>query len=199
MSLSPLMRFRRTNTPPSPLALPSSPPMRMGKMANIPSIATTSTPPSSPTPNQISFLPINPPSSPILRKKMQLNLAVTKTAASTATSVSTNNLGAGSDTSRVQPVASCCPIHNAPSKRPASKKVSKRKLGPGCGLLDWIRLCRSGQDLAQNGGTPKMVTLEELSLHNTEEDAWTAIRGMQLTSLCNHARVQLQCLFTMLC
>lgn len=57
-------------------------------------------------------------------------------------------------------------------------KPSRRgKLGPGCSLIDWIRLCRSKKDLGCNGGKPKPVTEEELAQHNSPSDAWTAIRG----------------------
>ena len=63
-------------------------------------------------------------------------------------------------------------------------KAPRRKLGPGCGLLDWIRLCRNKKaDLAGNGGTPHPVTEEELAQHNTPDDAWTAIRGMRVCSM----------------
>lgn len=64
---------------------------------------------------------------------------------------------------------------NATEKK---SKAPRRKLGPGCGLLDWIRLCRSKKDLAGNGGVPRPVTEEELAKHNTPDDAWTAIRGI---------------------
>ena len=62
-----------------------------------------------------------------------------------------------------------------------STKTSRRvKLGPGCGLLDWIRLTRSKKDIAGNGGTMLTVTEEELAEHCTEEDAWTCVRGKAL-------------------
>ena len=77
-------------------------------------------------------------------------------------------------------VAALSPPNRAPArpvsqKKPASK--SRRKLGPGCGMLDWIRLCRSGKDLTSTGGEKLTVKLEELARHNTREDCWTAIRG----------------------
>lgn len=69
----------------------------------------------------------------------------------------------------------------SPLKPPAAAAIggpSKRKaLGKGCGLLDWIRLCRKEKDLAGTGGVRLQVTEEELAKHNTEGDAWTAIRG----------------------
>ena len=43
--------------------------------------------------------------------------------------------------------------------------------------MDWIRLGKSGQDLAGTGGITQTVTVEELSKHNTEHDAWISIRG----------------------
>lgn len=60
---------------------------------------------------------------------------------------------------------------------PLSPKPRRKPLGPGCGLLDWIRLCRSGKDLTTVGGKLQTVTEEELAKHNTPDDAWTAIRG----------------------
>ena len=65
----------------------------------------------------------------------------------------------------------------------------KRKLGPGCGLLDWIRFCRKTKDLAGNGGVKRQITLDELEQHCTEDDAWTAIRGKDL--LCSQVAIQL--------
>ena len=55
----------------------------------------------------------------------------------------------------------------------------KQKLGKGCSLLDWIRLCRKNKaEFCCNDGTPREITEKELAKHNTKEDAWTAIRGM---------------------
>ena len=54
---------------------------------------------------------------------------------------------------------------------------------PGKGLIDWIRLCRGkGTDLTGVGGVRITVTPEQLSVHNTEEDCWTAVRGRYLHS-----------------
>lgn len=59
------------------------------------------------------------------------------------------------------------------------RSVSKRKLPPGKGLIDWIRLCRTkGKDMTGVGGIRISVTPQMLSEHNTEEDCWTAIRGV---------------------
>lgn len=67
---------------------------------------------------------------------------------------------------------------------PGSKSPRRRALGPGCSLLDWIRLSRSGQDLAGTGGEKRVVTEAELAKHNTVDDAWTAIRGTHLYLQC---------------
>ena len=77
-------------------------------------------------------------------------------------------------------------------------KPRRVRLGPGCGLLDWIRLTRNTKDIAGTGGKLLTVTDEELEKHCTEDDAWTCIRGepkeelgalrvMFNSSLCCHA------------
>ena len=77
--------------------------------------------------------------------------------------------------------------HNAP---PASLKTTNdapslgktaKSLGKGCGLFDWIRLCRTSKDLPGTGGKHLQVSVEELAEHNTTDDAWTAIRGEKVT------------------
>ena len=60
---------------------------------------------------------------------------------------------------------------NSPAK---SRRV---RLGPGCGLLDWIRLTRTTKDIAGTGGKLLTVSEEELAEHCTEKDAWTCVRG----------------------
>ena len=56
----------------------------------------------------------------------------------------------------------------------------RSKLGRGKGLLDWIKLCRRFKQ--QNGADQQIiVTFEELQRHNTEDDCWTAFRGV----ICN--------------
>eukprot|EP00731_Ephydatia_muelleri_P032313 Em0023g820a len=63
------------------------------------------------------------------------------------------------------------------TKKPIEKK-SRKNLGPGCGLLDWVRLGKSGKDLTGVNGASLCVTEEELAKHCTMDDAWTAIRGV---------------------
>ncbi|KAI8497315.1 Cytochrome b5 reductase 4 [Branchiostoma belcheri] len=53
---------------------------------------------------------------------------------------------------------------------------NKVALKPGRSLMDWIRLSKS-RDLSGTGGRLQNVTPEELAKHDTESDAWTAIRG----------------------
>ena len=48
------------------------------------------------------------------------------------------------------------------------------KRGPGKGLLDWIKLCRS---FKRQTDPNQVITFEELRKHNTEDDCWTAFRG----------------------
>ncbi|XP_047521505.1 cytochrome b5 reductase 4 isoform X1 [Pieris napi] len=54
---------------------------------------------------------------------------------------------------------------------------NKCALQPGHSLMDWIRLGNSGKDLTGVGGRMRPVSPSELSLHNTQNDAWLAIRG----------------------
>ncbi|KAI5642151.1 cytochrome b5-like heme/Steroid binding domain-containing protein [Phthorimaea operculella] len=48
---------------------------------------------------------------------------------------------------------------------------------PGHSLMDWIRLGNSGKDLTGVGGRVRPVSPAELAAHNTQKDAWLAIRG----------------------
>ncbi|KAL0821756.1 hypothetical protein ABMA28_005178, partial [Loxostege sticticalis] len=54
---------------------------------------------------------------------------------------------------------------------------NKCALQPGHSLMDWIRLGNSGKDLTGVGGRVRPVSLAELAAHNTQKDAWLAIRG----------------------
>ena len=54
----------------------------------------------------------------------------------------------------------------------------RTKLGPGKGLLEWIKLCRRfKQQKCAASEHLIVVTLEELQRHNKEDDCWTAFRG----------------------
>lgn len=54
---------------------------------------------------------------------------------------------------------------------------NKVALKPGHSLMDWVRLGTSGEDLTGTHGMIRPITLQELALHNKQNDAWTAIRG----------------------
>ncbi|KAM3965655.1 cytochrome b5 reductase 4 [Aphomia sociella] len=54
---------------------------------------------------------------------------------------------------------------------------NKCALQPGHSLMDWIRLGNSGKDLTGVGGRVRPVSPAELAAHNTQNDAWLAIRG----------------------
>ena len=56
------------------------------------------------------------------------------------------------------------------------------KKHPGYSLFEWNRICEKEQDLAGVGGRMLQVTPDELSKHNTESDAWTAVKGRSDTS-----------------
>uniref|UniRef100_A0A8B9SEM2 Cytochrome b5 reductase 4 n=1 Tax=Apteryx owenii TaxID=8824 RepID=A0A8B9SEM2_APTOW len=51
-------------------------------------------------------------------------------------------------------------------------------LKPGRSLMDWIRLTKSGKDLAGLKGRLIEVTEDELAKHNKKEDCWICIRGL---------------------
>lgn len=89
---------------------------------------------------------------------------------------------------------------NGSSSLAANKTKSTKRvhLGPGCGMLDWIRLCRNTPDMAGNGGVPKSVTEEELARHCTEDDAWTCYQGITTIIHCQMS-YQLQLKFMTYC
>uniref|UniRef100_A0A3B3QIW2 Cytochrome b5 reductase 4 n=1 Tax=Paramormyrops kingsleyae TaxID=1676925 RepID=A0A3B3QIW2_9TELE len=63
-------------------------------------------------------------------------------------------------------------------QRVSQSARNKVALKPGCSLMDWIRLTKSGKDLTGFRGRLIEVTEEELRKHNTRDDCWTCIRGM---------------------
>lgn len=54
---------------------------------------------------------------------------------------------------------------------------NKVSLKPGFSLMEWIRLTKSGKDLAGTGGKFIDVTAEELKKHKKRGDAWIALNG----------------------
>ncbi|KAK9483262.1 hypothetical protein V1527DRAFT_473606 [Lipomyces starkeyi] len=61
----------------------------------------------------------------------------------------------------------------------ARRRREKVALDPGFSQLDWATLKNSGKDLSgrPNGVPPVQITIDELKLHSTQEDAWTALGG----------------------
>ena len=55
---------------------------------------------------------------------------------------------------------------------------NKTALKPGFSLMDWIRLTKSGKDLAGTGGRMLQVTSKELAKHNLRNDCWMALNGI---------------------
>ena len=54
---------------------------------------------------------------------------------------------------------------------------NKVALKPGFSLMEWIRLTKSGKDLAGTSGRLLEVTAEELRKHKKRSDAWIALNG----------------------
>ena len=44
--------------------------------------------------------------------------------------------------------------------------------------MDWIKLTKSGKDLAGTGGKLLQVTPKELAKHNLRSDCWMALNGI---------------------
>ena len=55
---------------------------------------------------------------------------------------------------------------------------NKVALRPGYSLMDWIKLTKSGKDLAGTGGKLLQVSPAELARHKYRKDAWMAINGI---------------------
>ncbi|XP_076076917.1 cytochrome b5 reductase 4-like isoform X2 [Mytilus galloprovincialis] len=68
------------------------------------------------------------------------------------------------------------PAANSPQRLQSTGRA-KVALKPGRSLMDWIRLGRSNQDLNGFKGSTMDISVEELTKHNKQEDAWIAIRG----------------------
>ncbi|XP_060092609.1 cytochrome b5 reductase 4 [Heteronotia binoei] len=74
------------------------------------------------------------------------------------------------------------PVQSFPApgsqQRVAVAGRSKVPLKPGRSLMDWIRLTKSGKNLAGLKGGLIEVTEEVLTKHNKKDDCWICIRGL---------------------
>ena len=72
--------------------------------------------------------------------------------------------------------------NNTSSYAPKQRKpvVNKRARGERFGLVQWQRLVRSSNDLAQRNGAPfrKNIPWEEIRKHNQPHDGWMVLRGI---------------------
>jgi len=66
-----------------------------------------------------------------------------------------------------------------PPPPPKSKVRAKVPLEKGYSQMVWLRLLQTEPDLAGlKGASPKrLITMEEVKQHKTDEDAWTVLRG----------------------
>lgn len=79
----------------------------------------------------------------------------------------------------------CVLVETSPEVVAKAKKVSRKvQLKPGYALTNWVDRTKSGEDMTGLGGPSeaRVITKEELARHNTEADAWMAIRGKFITS-----------------
>ena len=63
------------------------------------------------------------------------------------------------------------------SSSSSSAKRKKVRLAPGHSQLDWMKRTTSGEDMNGAGGAVRKISMEEVALHNTEDDAWMVISG----------------------
>jgi len=68
-------------------------------------------------------------------------------------------------------------VRQQPTGSAKGNPRNKVALRPGYSLMDWIRLTKSGKDLAGTGGKILNVSPAELRKHNKRNDAWMALNG----------------------
>jgi hypothetical protein len=55
-------------------------------------------------------------------------------------------------------------------------------------LLDWYRFCKDSSNIAGNHGVIREISIEELAMHNKEDDCWISIYGLfdcLISFVCN--------------
>ena len=119
----------------------------------------------------------SPPQNPLLAGATVNDLSAPAggddTRASSATAAAAEGEGMGAELSTQLPAPT---RHGRLAGAPRRAKVPFEK---GYSQMDWVRLTQTHKDLAGlGGGRPRRdITLEEVALHCTREDAWTVLRG----------------------
>eukprot|EP00741_Cyanophora_paradoxa_P012967 tig00020660_g12523.t1 len=67
-------------------------------------------------------------------------------------------------------------LFNTAQNQPGPKR-GKIPLPPGRSQMDWVRTMQTTPNIAGHGGVLRKIAMEEVRLHNKEDDAWMVFRG----------------------